>query len=369
MYRTVVVTLWTAVCLAALPAVAAEQVVLRLPGGRLLHAADHDTLRADSLIPTARDTFELVSRSKQQIAVKGPDGRWLVPDGRDGQTPRLELGPVEAGDRQTFELVPIAAGRFALRGLSSGALLAFDPAAKPLARAPAGPWAGEIVEIYRIRELPTILQTAVPAIVQGLVAGELMGKEYDKTRKHDVEKYINLPDPTLKDLKRMKRHKVLGLTEETRVQAKLDGPPEVRMPAMPLLVGCGEGGACLMLFAVQASLPVEGHVQYKVPDAASASTGYHTTIRISAVAEVALEHSGKDVTIGSPVLLNLDISLAHLKLSNDLLDAVRRQIERYVNHELRHNEAAMREKANQSLKKALSSHEVRIPLIGYLGLM
>ena len=124
-----------------------------------------------------------------------------------------------------------------------------------------------------------------------------------------------------------------------------------------------------MLFAVQASLPVEGHVQYKVPDAASASTGYHTTIRISAVAEVALEHSGKDVTIGSPVLLNLDISLAHLKLSNDLLDAVRRQIERYVNHELRHNEAAMREKANQSLKKALSSHEVRIPLIGYLGLM
>jgi hypothetical protein len=114
---------------------------------------------------------------------------------------------------------------------------------------------------------------------------------------------------------------------------------------------------------------VQGRVQYKVADAASVSTGYHATVRLSAVAEVPLEHRGKDVAVGAPAVLDLSVSVAHLKLSNDLLEAARRQIERYVNHELRENDERMREKANESLKKALSKHEVRIPLVGYLGLM
>jgi nitrogen-specific signal transduction histidine kinase len=50
------------------------------------------------------------------------------------------------------------------------------------------------------------------------------------------------------------------------------------------------------------------------------------------------------------------------------LEAVHRQVERYVNHELEHNEGRLREQANKALKKALSAHEVRIPLAGYLGL-
>ena len=67
------------------------------------------------------------------------------------------------------------------------------------------------VEIYRIRELPAILQTALPAVIRGLAATELEGKQYDQGQKHKVEKYVRLPDPTLKDLGRMKSHQVRGL--------------------------------------------------------------------------------------------------------------------------------------------------------------
>jgi hypothetical protein len=369
MFRYAVLLLWAATCLDALPAAAAEKVVLRLPGGRLLHAAEHGRLQAESFLPAERETFELVSLPKKQVAVKGPDGRWLVPDGRDGHTPRLESGPAEPGDRQTFELAGAAAGRFALRSRSSGELLAFDPPGGPPKAKAAGIEFRATVEIYRIRQLPAVLETALPLAVRGLLGEELSGKEYDKTRTHKIEKYLDLPDPTLKDPLRMKRRQVLGLTEESRVQAKLDGPPDLRISAMPLLVGCGEGGSSLMLLAVEARAPVQGRVQYAVPDAASASLGYHATVRFSAVAEVPLEHRGKDVVVGSPAVLDLSVSLAQLKLSNDLLEAARRQIERYVNHELRQNDGRMREKANQALKKALSAHEVRIPLVGYLGLL
>ena len=56
-----------------------------------------------------------------------------------------------------------------------------------------------MVEIYRIRELPAILQTALPAVIRTLAAEELAGKQYDKTQKHETEKYVDLPAPTLKD--------------------------------------------------------------------------------------------------------------------------------------------------------------------------
>jgi hypothetical protein len=369
MFRNASIILCAVLCLGTPPAAAADNVVLRLPGGRLLHVAEQGELKAESYIPAARETFELVSLSKDQVAVKVPGGRWLTPDVRDGHTPRFDAGPAKPGDRETFELVPVAPGHYALRLRSSAELLIFGQASKPQAKTPPGALPPGTVEIYHIRELPTIIQTALPTAVRSLAAEELVGKEYDKTRTHDIKKSLDLPDPTLKDLKRTKRRQVLGLTEEYRVQAKLDGSPDIRIPAMPMLVGCGEGGACLMLFAIEANLPIQGHVQYKVHDAASASTGYHTAVRFSAVAAVPLEHSGNDITVGSPVVLDLNISLASLKLSNDILDAARRQIERFINYELRRNEGQIRDKANDALKKAISSHEVRIPLIGYLGLL
>ena len=232
-----------AALLAALPGAAAEKVVLRTAGGRFLHAAEDGTLRAESFVPGDKETFALVSRGKQQIALKGPGGRWLVPDARDGRTPRLGGAAAEPGDRETFQLVPAGANRFALRGHGSSALLVFDPAdaRPPDPRRPPARRLRETVEIYRVRELPAILQTALPAALHALAAEELAGKQYDKTQTHKTEKYVDLPDPTLKDLKRTKRHKVISVTEEYRVQAQLDGQADVRIPAMLFLGQLCEG--------------------------------------------------------------------------------------------------------------------------------
>ncbi len=224
------------------------------------------------------------------------------------------------------------------------------------------------MEIYRLRELPAILQTALPAVVRALATEELAGKKYDQTQKHETEKYLDLPAPTLKDPKRMKRHKVIGITEEYRIQAELDGQADIRIPAMSLLANYADGGPGMILLAVDASLPVRGRVQGKLSGVASASIGYQMTVQLSAVAEVVARHVGNDVQFDPPTVSDLHISLSRLELSNDLLEAVRRQIRQLINYELARNEARIRENANRALQKAMSSREVRIPLLGYLRL-
>ena len=66
-------------------------------------------------------------------------------------------------------------------------------------------------------------------------------------------------------------------------------------------------------------------------------------------------------------MTDLHVSFARLDLSNDLLEAAHRPIKNFINRELHHNEERLRQSANQSLQKAISSREVRIPLLGYLG--
>ena len=360
-----------AVLLAVSPGAAPERVVLRTAGGRFLRAAEDGRLRGESFLPGDKEAFALVLRGKEQIALKGPGGRWLVPDARDGRTPRLGGAAAEPGDGETFQLVPAGANRFALCGRGSATRLVFDPAAAspPPAKTPAGPAVRETVEIYRVRDLPTILQTALPATLHALAAEELAGKEYDKTQTHKTEKYLDLPDPTLKDPKRKKRHKVISVTEEFRIQAQLDGEADVRIPAMLFLASRDEGGPGVILLAVDARLPVRGHVQYKLPDVASASTGYRAEVQLSAVAEVGVERAGGDVKFSPPAVLDLHVSFSRLDLSNDLLKAVRRQIKEVVNHELRHNAERIRQQANHALQKAMSSRDVRIPLLGYLNVL
>jgi len=125
----------------------------------------------------------------------------------------------------------------------------------------------------------------------------------------------------------------------------------------------------LILLAVDARLPVRGHVEGKLSDAASASTGYRMTVQLSAVAEVVARHAGSDVTLDPPAVRDLQISVSKLEFSNDLLEAIRRQVKHLLNRELAHNEARIRESANRALQKAISDHQVRIPLIGYLRLL
>ncbi|MGO8688835.1 MAG: fascin domain-containing protein [Thermoguttaceae bacterium] len=353
---------------AATPAAAPEKVVLRTAGGRFLRFAEDGTLRAQSFLPGDKDTWVIVSRGKEQIALKAPGGRWLIPGGRNGRTPRAGDAAAEPGQRETFQLVPAGANRFALRPHGATALLVFDPADARLAdpKAPASPAPRETVEIYRVGDLPAVLATLLPAALHTLAAAELAGKQYDKTQTHKTEKYVDLPDPRLTDLKHKKRHKVISVTEEDHVQAQLDGPADIHIPALPYLAGYAKDGPGVILLGVDARLPVRGHVQCKLPDLASASTGFRAAVELSAVAEVGVQRAGGDVKLGPPAVLDLRVSVPRLDLSNDVLETVRRQIRDAINRELRHNEGRIRQQANHALDKAMSSREVRIPLVGYL---
>ena len=294
----------------------------------------------------------MLARGKQQIALRGPSGRYLIPDPRDGHTPRLGAAGTPAADRETFQLVTVANNRFALRPHGSSALLVFEPGAvrpvKP--QTPPAPAPGETLEIYRLGELPAILQTALPAVIDTLVAEELAGKQYDKTQQHKTEKYLDLPAPTLKDPQRKKRQRVLSMTEEYRIQAQLDGPADIRITGMSFLANYADGGPGLILLAVDARLPVRGRVQGKIPDLASVSTGYQLTVQLSAVAEVTARHVGNDVTFGPPAVSDLHVSVLRLAFSNNLLEAARRQLRHVANRELERNDAHPRKREPSAAK-------------------
>jgi hypothetical protein len=393
-------TLWAALVLLALPCPAAEKpaekekIVLRAANGRFLRAAEDGTLLADALLPRENGTFELISCGNQKIALKGPGGRFLTTDVRDRRTPRLGSAKPQPGSAETFRLVSAGEGRFAVRQAQPD-LRGGPPPLLVFCKTGTGS-AAEPVEFYRVRELPEVLKTGLPGAVRALANKELARKPYDKTRTHKHEKSVELPAPTLRDPKRKKQHQVLGLTEEYRVQAELDGQADIRLPAIVLLGRLDKPadaskdaanekdsasrkevaswkltprGSGLVLLAVEARLPVRGRVQYKLADVLSASTGYHATVQLSAVAQIRAERTGGDVTLSPAEVLDLHVSVSRMEFSNDILDAARRQIERLANHELRHNEDRIREKANRALHKALSSHEMRLPLLGYLGLL
>ncbi len=371
MLQSLLLSLSTVLILAAPSVDVAEKVALRAANGRFLRVNGDGTIRAESFYPSEKETFELVSRGQHEVTLQGQGGRYLVPDPHDGHTPRLGPAGAQPGDRETFKLVPLAASRFALRPHGSSGLLVFSRVDQHPAdtKTTAGPPPRDGLEIYRLRELPAILQTALPVVIRSLATEELAGKQYDKTQKHETQKYIELPAPTLSDPKRKKRHQVLGITEEYRIQAELDAQAEIHIPAMSFLANYADGGPGLILLAVEAGLPVRGRVQCKVPDLASASTGYHLKVQLSAVAEVAARHTGNDVTFDPPVVSDLHVSVSRMEFSNDLLEVLRRQIRHVVNRELAHNEQRIRESANQALQKAIAARQVRIPLLGFFQLL
>src|SRR4030042_624801 len=88
---------------------------------------------------------------------------------------------------------------------------------------------------------------------QGIVAEELRGKPNDKVRSRKVERFVDLPAPTLRDPRRTKSHRVLSMIEEYHVKAELDGQPEIRIARMPTLRGYRDPSVNLLLFEVKAS--------------------------------------------------------------------------------------------------------------------
>jgi len=389
-----IVLLGCSTLVAALPASAqGQEVALRAPNGRFLRAAEDGSLRPDALVPGEHERFELRAQPQGHIVLKAPGGRFLVAEGREARTLRADSPRAEPGDRETLLVVPAAEDRLALKARGYHDFVLFDAALA----GPSHPSPGESLQIHEVRELPGMVQTALGVAAQALINEELAEKQYEKVRTRQRKKTVEVPAPTMRDLKRKKLRTLMSYQEQTHVTARLDGAPKIQVKQMLLLkpwrppasaagapTATGADGdtgpspvsgssvspapGTMLMFAIDATLPVRGRVQYKIPDALSASTGFRTTAAITAVGQVGMRKTGDELSFQSPELLELRVQLHGLDLSNDILSAARRPIEDVVNDELEDNHDRIRQQVNKSLRKALESKPFRHPLVRFLSL-
>jgi hypothetical protein len=294
-----------AVLLCSLTA-AAEQVVVRSADGRFLRAAADGTLRAGGLVPGRLETLDLVSRDKDRTTVKNPSGRLL-----------------STADK---------------------------------------------VEVFHVSELPGSVQAALAAGARGLLMQEVAGKEYNNVTSELKEKYIELPAPTWRDPRATKRHRILTVREEIHLSAALDGPPELRITAMPYLRGVDQAGRGILMFAGEASLPVRGRVKFEVPGAIAAATGFRATVFVGVVGEMQAEKRDDEVSLAAPQLREVRVELRSLDLGNDLLHLARGQIRDALNREVVKNQERIHQQANEALRKAVEPRQFRNPLLRFVDL-
>lgn len=357
--------------LAAGPADTADAgltVVLRTSSGRFLRASEDGTVKPSGLYPGDAHRFELLPLDGDNVALRAPNGRFLVLRGSGGRRLFAAGAETAPGAAESFRLVPVEGNLAGLESTNTGKRALFESggAKPPGSTPPKGPQPGETVEIFRCREIPAPLQTALGLAIQGVVQRELGDKEYSKITTHDRNRYITLPAPTLKDPGRKKRHQVLGVREEYHVRARLAGDPEVHIDRMPCLTGYRDARSKLILLAAEIRLPVRGHVSYKVPKLLSATTGYETTVVLKLVGQLAISKEKDRVSLGPPELRLLDVALERLDLSNDVLQTLRLPIERTINGELRQNNPRIRAEANEELADAAEGKEFRNPLLRFL---
>jgi hypothetical protein len=357
---------------------AGQQVALRVAGAKYLKAAPDGALKAERSLPTADELFVLVPREGGGISLKAPNGRLLVFDPAKG--PRLHaLGPIsQPGQRETFAVVPVEANRVAMKPHGSEEFVAWEGTRREgRGTSDEGRGTGkempvrpeETVEIFQAIEIPASIRSALTNVVQGRLSEELANKPYDKVRSRKNETFIDLPAPTLRDPGRTRSVRVFSTVEEYRIQARLDGKPELEITHMPYLKGYQDRGIGILLFAVRARLPVQGRVTYKLPSVVSASCGYRAVAAVTLVGEVCIGRSGSAFKLDSPELREIHVRLSRLELSNDLLHAAREPIEDLINHEIRKNEENIRQQANRSLAKAIQTRQFNLPLLQFLGLL
>ncbi len=285
----------------------APRVVLRTAAGRFFGVNGNDPLRPLVYLPGKAETFELVQADPLPLLVRDALGRVYPPEEK-------------------------------------------------------------LAEVYRLGELPALLRTVLAGGLLSAAEEQLLRKPYDKTTTRKIRKTVTLPAPTLQDLERKKTHTLLSMAEQYRLQAELDGKPDIRLTQLPLLRNYRQPQARLLLVGVEAALAVRGRVQYKLPDLASASTGYRTTVHLAAAAEAAIVKSGDKLSIPSVVVRDIQIELHDLKLSNDVLQVVRHAIQDILNHELRSNHERVLQKANTAVGKAIAAKEFQHPLLRWLEL-
>lgn len=222
-------------------------------------------------------------------------------------------------------------------------------------------------DLYRMSELPSGLRTVLGLAVQAVLVEEAKEHEYQKSRTRQRQRFVDIPAPTINDLKRTRRRRVWSMTEQYELAARLDGPPLLEILRLAHLKPGAGSGASLLWLELRCRLPVAGRVHYEIPGTLSATTGYRAAVGLTLEGHVALERSGGQVALGSPSLSRFNVAIDRLDISNDLLNALRGPIEDVINHELRQNRERIREKANQSVTKALQSRQFSHPLLRLLA--
>lgn len=350
--------LFAALTLSSLAAVdppqAGETVVLRASDGRFLSAAADGSLRPGGFCPDAEGRFELVELPDDRIALRASSGRFLTLAAEDGRR-TLATGPEETpGSAESFSLAAVEGNRGKLTSCSTGLPVHLDGKS-------------ETVEVFTCRDLPGMIQTALGLAIRGVVKKELGAKEYSKVTTHNVNRYITLPAPTLKNPRRKKRHQILGVPEEYHVRARLTQEPEVAIDRMPSLTGYLDPADRRILFSLEARLPIEGSVSYKVPKLLSATTNYRVTVVLALDGEMCIRKEDDQLSLTAPELRRINVTMHGLDLANDVLQTMRGPIERTINGELRKNEAKIRNEANKQIAKAAGGKEFRHPLFRFLG--
>lgn len=338
-----------------------DKVALRTASGRFLGMAVDGSLRAERLLPSVQETFLLGPATDGWLTVEGPEGRTLA----SGPAGKAHAVTGEATPER-FKLVHREGNRAALQGTTGWLVL--DPAAAVAGTTVEPPRAEHTVEWFRLRQVPDVLQEELSRLIRKAVQDELGGDGYDKDRIRKKQKFVKLPAPTLRDWKRQERVRVLSMDEEYHVHVQLAGEPEIRLVEMPYVQGYYDASSGAILFRIEATLPLDGRVRYKIPDALSASTGFRTIVSLSATGEL---RSEKDVEKGhavlqTPKLLDLQVAIRRLDISNDALNLLRAPLEDMINEDLREKRDRIREKANRSIQKAVASQQFHAPMLEWL---
>jgi len=347
-----------------------QKLVIRAPNGRFLRADEKGLLHADRLVPGEDCTLELLEQHDGLIALKAPSGRFLLTEDRNARLLRADSPQVEPGQRETFSLISLENGRAALRTDGFLDYVLFGNNVARLAAQPSGdqPRKEETIEIYHAGELPESLRTTFSTLVTEVVMDELGDEQYDKTTRRTKQEYIKLPAPTLRDLKRTKKHRILSVTQEHRVQAQLDGPVVIHLRKMPYLRSHTDREVKLLMFVVEATVPARGLVNYKIPRRLSATTKYQATAKLAIVGEFRVRQSGDQLTYDPPKLVDIQIDMQLRDLSNDILNAMRGEITKILNRELHKRRDRIHEQANRAIVKAVKDRDFQHPLLKYIKL-
>ena len=345
-------------------------VVLRAVDGRFLTVDAAGAVGPTKLIPAEDEQFQLFEMTDGYIALKAAGGRFLTAAASGGRRLRADSLRQTPGGWESFLVVPADEDRVALKAWFYPSLVLISEPKAPVAGEELGPGPKpeETVEVFRFGEIPSTFQNLLSVAIRGVVNSELGKKQYSKVRRNTTDRYIELPAPTLNNLKRTKRHQWLGVTEEYHIGARIDGTPEITVQRMPYLTSYRRPESALLIFVVDVRLPVTGQVSYKVPKLLSATTGYRTVVHLNMVGEIRVSKQDDQVTLSPMEARRVVVSLAQLDLSNDILQTARKPIERTINGELRKNNARILTEANKELHKAIDLKEFRHPLLKYLKL-